>query len=220
MPAASLVIREGPRAGQHFQLDGELIIGRDATADLILDDLGISRRHLSIRAEAGAIIATDLGSSNGTFVNGRRITGPVELADGDEIRLGDTLLTATTRPTPGRSPVPARLGPPPHVEDNIPALAAAFCGPLSIFLLVFSSGAAFFVCLPIAITAVVLGTMGLRREGRRTLARIGRITGIAGTILSLLALIAFLVVIAAFDATEDSLDGIIDRIRDEIAVTD
>ncbi len=219
----SLVIRGGPRAGQQHPFDDELIIGRDAGADLILDDPGVSRRHVSIRLEGGAILAEDLGSSNGTLVNGHRLTGPVELTESDELRLGGTTLAVRRGASPaGPGPVPRRLGPDPQAEGNLPALAAAFCGPLSIFLLVFSTGAAFFVCLPIGIAAVLLGSMGIRRAdadpsaGGRTLARVGRITGLIGTALSILALIAFVVVITALDTTEDSLNGLVDSIRDEI----
>ena len=121
-------------------------------------------------------------------------------------------------------PAPRRLGPSPHEEGNVPALAAAFLGPLSIFLLVFSSGAAFFVSLPTALAAIVLGRMGIRRadrgDGHRALARIGRITGWAGTLLSLLALVAFVLVVALLDTTEDNLDGIVERIREEIEGVD
>ena len=225
MPQPSLVIRSGPGAGRQLPLDRELIIGRAAGADLVLDDPGISRRHLSARLEGGAIVVEDLGSSNGTYVNGRRIAGAVELAPGDEVRLGNTAIAATAGSAPAvrqPAPVPRRLGPSPEQEDNFPALAAVFLGPLSIFLLVFSSGAAFFVSLPCGVAAVVLGTIGVRRadtagEGHRTLARIGRITGIIGTVLSALALVAFVLVVTLLDATEDNLDDIIERIREEEA---
>jgi hypothetical protein len=212
-----------------------VVIGREAGADLVLDDPGISRRHLAARLENGAIVVEDLGSANGTYVNGHRITGAVELAPGDEIQLGNTIIEvqvaapahnargAMGRPSAGLLHQP--LGPSPHEEGNIHALAAVFLGPLSIFLLVFSSGAAFFVSLPCGIAAIVLGTIGIRRadtagEGHRTLARIGRITGIIGTALSILALIAFVLVIALLDASEESLDGLIDRVREEIEGVD
>lgn len=68
----------------------------------------------------------------------------------------------------------------------------------------------------------MLGGIGVRRvdsgesKSHCSLARIGRITGIVGTVLSVLAIVAFIVVAAALDATEDSLDGSVDRIREEI----
>ena len=133
---------------------------------------------------------------------------------------------APRRPRQRRGPAPGRLAPRPDEEGNVPALAAAFLGPLSILLLLFSSGAAFFVSLPCAIAAIVLGNMGIKRvdsgetDSHRSLANLGRVCGIVGAVLSALALIAFVVVSAALDATEDSLDGIVDRIREEIEGVD
>lgn len=158
----------------------------------------------------------------------------MSLAEGDEIRIGGTVLgvrrgaaaTAIAPQQPRAIPdaSPGRLAPDPHAEGNIPALAAVFLGPLSIFLLLFGGGAAFFVSLPMAIGAIVLGTMGRRRadagEGQGALARIGRITGIVGTALSVLAIVAFIVASVVLDVTEDSLDGIVEGIRDEIEGVD
>ena len=248
---AILVIREGDQAGSEHPLDGEVVIGREpGSVDLVLDDPGISRRHAAVRALGGVITVEDLGSSNGTYANGHRISGEVELADGDEIQLGGTIISvhgpdaatavmgagapATAR-HPGPSAAagahpPARRQPsglPGRLDDesNIPALAAVFLGPLSIFLLLFSSGAAFFVSLPCAIGAVVLGNMGMRRvdrgesDGHRALANLGRITGVIGTVLSLLALAAWLVVAVLLDAAGDSLTDLIDRVQEEIDST-
>ncbi len=72
------------------------ILGRDNTADVILDDPGISRRHTEIRVTSDGphLVASirDLGSTNGTFVNGERITSQ-RLADGDRVNVGRTALT-------------------------------------------------------------------------------------------------------------------------------
>lgn len=229
MPDWTLVIREGSNAGEEFPVDGEVVLGREhGSASLVLDDPGVSRRHASVRAAGGAITVEDLGSSNGTYVNGARIAGEARLAEGDEVSLGGTVITI--RPAPRSQPAPSpgmakgRLAPRPDEESNIPALAAVFLGPLSIFLLLFSTGGGFFVSLPCAIGAVILGTIGIRKAdreggGHRALARIGRITGIVGAALSLLALAAFIVISIALDVTEqslDSLDGIIDAVSDEI----
>jgi len=254
MSDATLVIREGPGAGDEHPLEGELVIGREqASSDLVLDDPGVSRRHAAVRALGGAITIEDLGSSNGTFVNGAPTHGEVELADADEVQVGGTVFTVhgadaatalmapgreppahptqahpgPAQPSPGRAPAPSRLAPRPDADSNIPALAAVFLGPLSILLL-FASGAAFFVSLPCAIAAIVLGGIGVRRadsesQGHRGLARLGRITGIVGAVLSALALVAFLVASVALDATEDgldSIDGIVDSISDEIEGVD
>ena len=239
---ATLVIREGQGAGSEHPLDGEVVIGRErGSADLVLDDPGVSRRHAAIRADGARFTVTDLGSSNGTYANGRRITGAAVLADGDEIELGGTVISVHARsPAPrasaakgsaaslgGLGPKPARrqpsgLGGRLDDEGNIPALAAVFLGPLSIFLLVASTGAAFFVSLPCAIAAIVLGNMGQRRVDRgeadshRTLASIGRIAGIVGAVLSVIALAAWIAVVVLLDVAGDSLREIIDNVSDEL----
>ncbi len=193
MAGESLVIHEGAGVGSEYRVDGELILGREReTADLVLDDPGVSGRHARVLPDHGAVLVEDLGSSNGTYVNGQRISGPVELAVGDELRVGATVVgihgstsTAPMAGPPARGPVPRRLAPHPQAESNIPALAAVFLGPLSI-LLVFLSAGGFFVALPCGIAAIVLGSIGIRnaerrRSGHRGLARIGRLTGWIGT---------------------------------------
>src|SRR4051812_30519467 len=220
---SSLVIHEGAGAGGEHPVHGELILGREQpSADVVIPDPGVSRRHARVLPHDGTILVEDLGSSNGTYLNGRRITGPVELATGDELQLGDTVIglrrSAGTPRRPG--PTPRRLPPPPHQPSNIPALAALFLGPLSI-LLVFLSTGGFFIALPCGISAVILGTIGIRnadrrQAGHRGLARLGRITGIIGTILATIALIVFVVVAAALHSTESSVNGLVTRIKHEI----
>jgi pSer/pThr/pTyr-binding forkhead associated (FHA) protein len=82
--------------GDHYPLLAAItILGRDNTADIILDDPGISRQHTEIRVTSdGPHLVTnirDLGSTNGTFVNGERITSQ-RLADGDRVNVGRTVL--------------------------------------------------------------------------------------------------------------------------------
>jgi DNA-binding winged helix-turn-helix (wHTH) protein len=72
--------------------EGETILGRDAAATVHIDSLDVSRRHARIVVTAGRATLEDLGSKNGTFVRGRRITGPAGLADGDTIAVGPVLL--------------------------------------------------------------------------------------------------------------------------------
>jgi FHA domain-containing protein len=224
---SSLVIQQGAGAGSELPVDGEVILGREhPTADLVIADPGVSRRHARVLPRDGGVIVEDLGSSNGTFVNGNRISGPVELDTGDQLQLGDTLVgvrrTAHTKPM--RRPAPRRLAPPPHQPGNIPALAALFLGPLSIVLVFLSTGG-FFIALPCGIAAIVLGTIGIRNADRRQLghrpwARIGRLAGFLGTFLSIAAVIVFIVVATALDTTESSVSGLIDRINREIDKVD
>jgi len=78
------------KAIKHFTIkEGwELTIGRGAEADVIVDNTAISRKHTSIKLKDGLYILTDLGSLNGTFVNGKKITGSEYVTKDDEINLG------------------------------------------------------------------------------------------------------------------------------------
>jgi pSer/pThr/pTyr-binding forkhead associated (FHA) protein len=85
---AYLVVRRGPASQQTYLLsDQTLILGREAINDIALNDPEISRRHASITYRDGRYVIEDLGSTNGTFVNGRRITAPTMLSNGDVLEL-------------------------------------------------------------------------------------------------------------------------------------
>lgn len=69
-----------------------VVLGRRASSDLALDDIEVSRRHAVIEYQSPSYVLRDLGSTNGTLLNGRRITGSALLADGDIIELGGSRL--------------------------------------------------------------------------------------------------------------------------------
>jgi DNA-binding winged helix-turn-helix (wHTH) protein len=71
----------------------QTIIGRDLDVDVQLESALISRRHARISIDGTNVLIEDLGSRNGTFVQGRRVDAPIPLAHGDEIRIGPILLT-------------------------------------------------------------------------------------------------------------------------------
>lgn len=78
--------------GQRYMLTGPVtIIGRGSESDIIVDDSGVSRRHLEIRLTAGHTVATDLGSTNGTFVEGVRMDAAT-LVNGNTITIGHTTI--------------------------------------------------------------------------------------------------------------------------------
>ncbi len=90
MPAEvpMLLMMEGQSYGQRFFVDQpELLIGRDEGCDLVISDRLVSRRHARIRLDGGQYFLEDLNSKNGTFVNGREISEPRLLEDGDEIQI-------------------------------------------------------------------------------------------------------------------------------------
>ena len=88
---ARLVILKGARRGEKFTLteDAPYVIGRGSQCSLQLIDRGLSRNHLRIEYGAAGFVATDLESSNGTFVNGVEISS-VSMTDGDIITVGET----------------------------------------------------------------------------------------------------------------------------------
>jgi diguanylate cyclase (GGDEF)-like protein len=89
---AYLVVMAGSNVGEMYKLDKvQLIIGRGDKAGLKLVDDGISRDHARIVREAGQLILEDLGSTNGTFCNGARVTRQA-LSEGDKILLGSTTI--------------------------------------------------------------------------------------------------------------------------------
>lgn len=97
-PAPYLLITAGPGRGQTFELRGEVHLGRSRTNAIALSDGKVSRNHARLDPLRSTYILTDLGSANGTFVNGVRITQPVRLRDGDSLQVGDTQFIFHTRP--------------------------------------------------------------------------------------------------------------------------
>ncbi len=90
---ACLVMIYGPRLGKKFVLDkDETVIGRDPSCDIVLDDLdNVSRRHCVILCRESDFAAADLGSKNGTWVDGKEISGAVPLHSGVNVKVGGAI---------------------------------------------------------------------------------------------------------------------------------
>jgi pSer/pThr/pTyr-binding forkhead associated (FHA) protein len=90
LPAGSalLVVQRGPGAGSRYLLDTDLsTVGRHPESDIFLDDITVSRRHVEFRRENDTFRVHDVGSLNGTYLNGDRVDD-AELQNGDEVRIG------------------------------------------------------------------------------------------------------------------------------------
>jgi pSer/pThr/pTyr-binding forkhead associated (FHA) protein len=156
-----LRVVSGSAAGTEVSLDGEFIVGRGETGPGRLgDDTEISRRHARFGRDAeGHLTVEDLGSTNGTYINGRRVTAPTVLVGGDEIKVGRTVLRfedggrtevrrsvaepqatvvggATVQPSrPARppeqpkAPAPPAAPPPAGPEPALPAAGGPISGP-------------------------------------------------------------------------------------------
>lgn len=87
-----LVLGKGTENSREFSIgETEVIIGREETADFVIASGAVSRRHARISLQDGAYVIEDLGSSNGTFLNGAALTEPTSLQPGDKIRLGQMI---------------------------------------------------------------------------------------------------------------------------------
>lgn len=88
--------------GRRFPLNSSsTVLGRSAEADITVDDTGVSRRHLEIRIGQGGPVAVDLGSTNGSYLDGRRLSGEARLAHGSVITMGRTRITFLFSPPAG-----------------------------------------------------------------------------------------------------------------------
>jgi pSer/pThr/pTyr-binding forkhead associated (FHA) protein len=109
MPA--LVFREGQLAGFRYDVAQEMSVGRENAA-ITLQDAEVSRRHAVVRPVEGGVEVQDVESTNGTWVNDRRIGGPTVVRPGDVLRLGPGPKRSTSPRLSRRSNRP-RSSPPP-----------------------------------------------------------------------------------------------------------
>lgn len=102
---------EGREAGRELSVTRTVLIGRDVTADLVIADSDVSARHASLVPTDGGLALEDHGSTNGTFVNGERLTGTQQLRAGDRIEIGAAVLEV-------RAPAAAPAQAPPRVPPS------------------------------------------------------------------------------------------------------
>ncbi len=119
-----LVVRRGPQPNQAFEISQDVTtLGRDISNDIVVNDRETSRHHLRVIRSGDAVTIEDLGSTNGTFVNGKRATGITPLQNGDMIGLGETVTLALEVLRPGAAP--AAIDPPESAETPMPLMPSA-----------------------------------------------------------------------------------------------
>jgi pSer/pThr/pTyr-binding forkhead associated (FHA) protein len=88
-----LTVRQGPVPGKAIELAKDIIVmGRDVNNDIVVNDAEVSRTHTRLTAQGESYIVEDLASTNGTFLNGQRLTGPKLMRHGDMLGLGETVV--------------------------------------------------------------------------------------------------------------------------------
>ena len=91
-PRLEVVAAKGHEPGHTFAIRSGARLGRSEASDVHIDDSFASASHARIYPSGGGVVIEDLGSTNGTYVNGRQITRPVQLEADDTVRIGDTEL--------------------------------------------------------------------------------------------------------------------------------
>lgn len=86
-----VVVKSETLAGQRYPLESPKVVGRSDDADVVIDDSYASEFHLRVGVQDGEVMLNDLGSTNGTYLNGRRVTVPTVIAKGDSIQIGKTI---------------------------------------------------------------------------------------------------------------------------------
>jgi hypothetical protein len=132
------IVRTGPNPGMVFELAAEIImLGRDVTNDIVVGDAEMSRQHARLTRTPGGYVLEDLGSTNGTFVNGERLMAPRVLNPGDLVGMGETVTMTFDAVSPESAETvarpaggPAKAAPPPQpaappVQQAVPPVQQA-----------------------------------------------------------------------------------------------
>ena len=126
---ASLVVVNGAAPGRVFPLThGDSLIGRGVAAHVALDDKSVSQRHARIVAKGNGHILVDLGSTNGTFLNGRRLPeeGSAELEEGDTVQLANAVLVYVRGSADPRTEATQQLT---HLAPSMSMMSMPLMGP-------------------------------------------------------------------------------------------
>jgi pSer/pThr/pTyr-binding forkhead associated (FHA) protein len=86
------MVRSETQQGMEVEVTDATVLGRSDEADVLLDDPYASEFHMRLLAQENGLVLHDLGSTNGTYVNGRRVTAPTTLRRGDSVQVGKTVM--------------------------------------------------------------------------------------------------------------------------------
>ncbi len=87
-----VIVEPLSHAGLVFEVDGQLTIGRSAACDITLDDTFVSSQHARVAITPNGLLVSDLGSTNGTYVDRQKVTGPVAVNSGSRVQVGSTVM--------------------------------------------------------------------------------------------------------------------------------
>src|SRR5579883_213501 len=132
IPAGRLIVTGGPEAGKTVSLHGAIVtIGRESECDLVIPDASISRRHAQVLCQESGWYIQDMGSRNGTALNGQRLTAPHRLEDGDMVMLGVIPLRYLAISAQDEEVAPAALPAPHPATGSSEEIAADTRRPLT-----------------------------------------------------------------------------------------
>jgi pSer/pThr/pTyr-binding forkhead associated (FHA) protein len=94
-PTALKVLEPEAQKGRSFALGQEVTVGRAAGCQVTVDDTYVSQLHARVFARDGEVFVEDLGSTNGTYLNRKKVAGPMMMQRGDRLQVGNTVLEAT-----------------------------------------------------------------------------------------------------------------------------
>jgi serine protease Do len=195
--ASQLQFVSGAQQGQSALVAGDrFLIGRGSDCQLTLADGEASRRHALLSPQAdGSVVLEDLGSTNGTYVNGQRITGPVTLRGGERVRIGDTELSFLN----GAGPARAHQAPQEYAAAAPPAAGAAAAGGGAGGAAAAGAGAGAATAPP---TPSRIERIMLRRSVNRAMI----IAGISGAVALIAVVVVVIVLLSGGSSTPNSAE--------------
>jgi predicted component of type VI protein secretion system len=126
-----LILESGGQR-REFKVDGPMTVGRSPSASVHLEDKTLSREHTQFYLERGRLCVRDLGSKNGTLLNGQLLKSPVALKPGDKVRVGDAVFIPVFEQGDPMPAVAAPLAaPPPRAAVHATGPATATAAPVA-----------------------------------------------------------------------------------------